>query len=309
MNKLIEVKQKYKEGKIDKWKFIDEMYNIHAYLFDYAEFLKDTNISLIEIENNRVIMKFRDSEIKFICNKNDKRLAALETLNFGEYEREELELQLKLIKPNDTILDIGGNFGWYSTHVSRYKPDSKILTFEPVPSSYKFLNENIRLNNLKNITTYNFAFSDEEGLFDFYVDPSLSGNASLANISSKKDVQIITCKVKRLDEFASEHNINVDFIKCDVEGAELMVFKGGFDLIKNHCPIIFTEMLRKWTARFNYHPNDIIIFFQKLGYSCFSSANGHLLPCITVDENTIETNFFFLHKTKHTSQIDHFLMK
>ena len=183
---------------------------------------------------------------------------------------------------------------------------TNIFSFEPIPSTFNFLNENIRLNNLNNIKTFNFGLSDADGSFNFYFDPHLSVNASLANVSGNNEVENITCFVKKLDNFVKGQKIKVDFIKCDVEGAELFVFKGGFDLIKKDYPIIFTEMLRKWTAKFNYHPNDIISFFQNLGYSCFTSSQGHLLHFNIVDENTIETNYFFLHKKKHADQINHF---
>ena len=58
-------------------------------------------------------------------------------------------------------------------------------------------------------------------------------------------------------------------------------------------------MLRKWSAKFGYHPNDIIEFFNKLGYQCFAIQNGNLINFDKVDEETIETNYFFLHKEKH----------
>jgi len=104
MKSLIDIKKEYEEAIINKWQYIDEMYTIHSMLFDYAEFLCDTNISSIKICDDQVIMKFRNSGIKFICSKNDKRLAPFDTLNFGEYEQEELNLQLLLIDSNATVL-------------------------------------------------------------------------------------------------------------------------------------------------------------------------------------------------------------
>lgn len=307
MNRLSEGKRRFKDGLIDKWQYIDEMWEIHSCLFDYSEFLADTNISEISISDNRVVMRFRDSEVKFLLAKNDKRLAPLEALNFGSYEQAELEMQLKLIEPEFTVLDIGANFGWYAMHVGKYKPFAQILSFEPIPSTFKWLNENIELNDFKNIKTFNFGFSDEKGTFDFYFEPSLSVNASLANVSGNKEIQGIKCSVRKLDDFTEPGITRVDFIKCDVEGAELLVFKGGVELIKRDCPVIFTEMLRKWTSKFNYHPNDIISFFKELGYSCFVQNNGKLRRFDQVDENTPETNYFFLHGIKHSRQISDFL--
>ena len=303
MNKLLKTKNKFKNNEIDKWEFIDDMYDIHSSLFDYSEFLCDTNISKIEIIDNKVVMSFRDSKIKFICKKNDKRLAPLDVLNFNEYERAELDMQLALIDSDFTVFDIGGNFGWYAMNVAKSKPNSHVLTFEPIPSTFQSLNENIQLNKIENIESFNFGFSDKEGSFDFFYDPMLSVNASLANVSGNERTETVTCMVKELDNFINKENIKVDFIKCDVEGAEFFVFKGGVNLIKRDLPIIFTEMLRKWTAKFNYHPNEIIGLFKDLGYSCFSLNEGKLELFDLVTEDTTETNFFFLHNEKHVAQI------
>lgn len=81
----------------------------------------------------------------------------------------------------------------------------------------------------------------------------------------------LECQTNTIDHFVKEKNITkLDFIKCDVEGAEFMVYKGGVETFAKHTPIIFTEMLRKWAAKFGYHPNDIIDFFKQFGYNCYT---------------------------------------
>jgi FkbM family methyltransferase len=309
MNKLIETRNRYLSGVDEKKDYIDKMYDIHSILFDYADFVENTNISSIEIIDHYVLMTFRDSEIRFMCNRNDKRLAPLDTLNFGDYEQDELLMQLKLIGDGDNILDIGGNYGWYAMRIAKEKPDTHIYSFEPIPDTFNFLNANIRLNALNNIKTFNLGFSNTQGSFDFYFNPNLSVNASLANVSTNNKIEKISCTVQVLDNFVKDQNIRVDFVKCDVEGAELLVFKGGINMIKEDCPIIFTEMLRKWSSKFDYHPNDIISFFHSLGYSCFITKEGQLKSFESVNENTQETNYFFLHNKKHASKIEKYLMR
>jgi hypothetical protein len=63
--------------------------------------------------------------------------------------------------------------------------------------------------------------------------------------------------------------------------------------------LIFTEMLRKWSAKFNSHPNEIIDLLSGIGYRCFATRENHLIEIFSMDESTIETNFFFLHSEKH----------
>jgi len=301
--KLTEIRNSFLKGEIDKWQYIDKMHTQHDLLFEYAEFIAGTNISSVEITDNRVIMTFRDSGVKFICVRGDKRLAPIDSLNFGSYELEELQMQLSLIDEGMKVFDIGANLGWYALHVASVKRTCMVYSFEPVSATFERLNANIELNRLTNVKIYNFGFSDREGIFSFFLDPSLTVNASMTNVSGSKNIQEVKCEVRTLDEFIKRENLAVDFIKCDVEGAELLAFQGGVNIISTHKPVIFTEMLRKWTAKFNYHPNDIIDFFVGIGYSCFIITGNKLERIQKVTEHTLETNYFFLHEEKHQSQI------
>ena len=72
-------------------------------------------------------------------------------------------------------------------------------------------------------------------------------------------------------------------------------FKGG-ELIEKHKPIILLELLRKWSARFNYHPNEVIELLRDHGYNSYVCApDSKLSPIQLITEETIETNFFFVH--------------
>jgi len=310
MNTLLKYKNEFFCGNISKSDYIDEMYKYHTLLFDYIELLSQSNIDLITIDQSRLICRFKDSGIKFICTKGDKRLAPIDSINFGIYESQELDMSLNLISKENTILDVGANYGWYSMNLAKKYPKCKIYTFEPIPSTYNSLNENIKLNNFENIHTFNIGLSDEEGSFKFYYDNTLSVNASLTNVSDSNNIKETVCSVLTIDKFVEQQKINkIDFIKCDVEGAEFLVFKGGIEIIKRDLPIIFSEMLRKWSIKFNYHPNDIIAFFRNLGYDCFVLRENKLLKFLSVDENTVDTNYFFLHREKHHAQIQQFIFK
>jgi hypothetical protein len=67
--------------------------------------------------------------------------------------------------------------------------------------------------------------------------------------------------------------------------------------------MVFTEMLRKWSKRFGYHPNEIIALFQQFGYHCFVLSEGILQPFLEMTEQTVETNFFFLHAERHLEMV------
>ena len=304
---LQELKTAYNNSLITKPDYISEMYKLHSCLFKYTEFIQDTDISQIEITDNCVVMTSRANNVKIVCNYHDKRIAPIEILNFNYYEKSDFDFVCKIIEMTNNaeanILDIGANIGWYSLNLAKKFPTTKIFSFEPIPSTFERLKTNIKINHVNNIQEFNFGFSNLEKTLIFYYYPEGSGNASSANLTNSADVQKIPCAVKRLDDFINESHLSIDFIKCDVEGAELLVFQGGIDSIRKYNPVIFTEMLRKWSKQFNYHPNEIISLLSTLGYQCFTVKDGAFSEFISMDENTIETNFFFLHSSRHSEQI------
>ena len=302
---LFDIKSKYQSGAISKSEYIAQMYKLHKQLFEYSQFIRDTDIASIEIREEGIIAISRKAGIKILCVYPDQRIAPIEILNFGNYEEDFLSMMFKLIKPNFTIFDIGASIGWYTLNIAKFFPSARIFSFEPIPAIFENLKTNLALNGFKNVEIYNFGFSDCEKEQIFYVNPEESVSASLRDISESANVREVMCFVKRLDDFVEEHNVkNLDFIKCDVEGAELLVFKGGLKAIKQYQPIIFAEMLRKWAAKFNYHPNDIIKLLSQIGYRCFKIKDGLLAEFFSMDENTAETNFFFLNSVKHAAQIE-----
>lgn len=307
MGKIIKTVSEYESGVIGKHEFIQSMYSLHhAQLFDYSYYLSKTNIKKIEIIDDKVIMTTRDRGLKFECIPGDHRIAPIETLNFFDYEKKESTVVEKLISESNTFFDIGANIGFYSINLAMIKRSMNVHSFEPIPSTFHNLNRNIELNGIKNIKTHNLGFSDKKGDFDFYVYSQGSGNASSVNLTGRDDVKVLKCEVTTLDDYVSTTGLNVDFIKCDVEGAELLVLKGGHSTIRQNLPIIFCEILRKWTEKFSYNSNDILDMLRAIGYRVFTVKGSSLIGFESIDDSTIDTNFFFLHPQKHLHLIRRF---
>lgn len=296
---LSELRQAHESGKLPKHDFIAEAHRRHAVLFEYPEYLKKTDISSIEITPDGVVMKFGTSGVRMLCDPTDKRIAPIETLNFYQYEPAELSLILPLIPAGGTVLDIGGNFGWYSLQIARTIPGVRIFAFEPIPQTYDYFCRNLRLNSVTNVEALNMGLSNKPGELVFYFCKDSSGSASSANIGDRADATKITCRVETLDHFVSQRKLKVDFVKCDVEGAELLVFQGALETLAAQKPAILSEMLRKWSAKFNYHPNEIIQLLGKIGYRCHEIHEGRLRPLAVMTDETTATNFVFLHPDRH----------
>lgn len=302
-------KEQFKAGQINKVQFIDAMYQYHCMLYEYATGLKQTEIEKIEITDDQVVLTSRKTPyhpggLKFIADILDKRNVPLETFNFDHYEKEDSEMIFKLIDSKSHVIDIGANIGWYTVHMASMLKDGSIHCFEPIPETHRKLKANIAINHLDRITVNNIALSEKKQVLTFYFDPNQSGSSSSKNITENEHIEKLELNSITFDDYAEQHKLSqIDFVKCDVEGAELFVFQGMVNSLKKFRPVVFTELLRKWAAKFGYHPNDIMALFHELGYAAFFVANKRLNLIETIDESTANTNFFFLHKEKHKDLI------
>lgn len=280
-----DLKEKFNSECISKVEFVGAMHNFHKVLFDFSENLLGTEISKIEIEDGKVIFTsrqtaFHPGQARFYVDVLDKRITPLEAFNFNMYEQEDSEMLYKLVGENDVIFDVGANIGWYSTHLSKKLPNSVIYAFEPIPQTFGQLKRNVELNQLLNLFLNNIGLSDKIQTLTFFYTPTVTGASSSVNITGGSDLQKLECQTDTIDNFVKIRNIEkIDFIKCDVEGAEYCVLKGGVETISKHLPIVFTEMLRKWAAKFGYHPNDIIQLLKEFGYQCYASFGGGVKNC------------------------------
>lgn len=298
-NSFQDLKRSYTEGSVAKPDFIKSAhYNFHRILLDYAQVIQNTDIASVTIRDGSVMMRTKLDDISFVVNPLDHRQVPIEILNFNHYERVESAL-VRLLAPHiHTMLDIGSNIGWYSLLVHAANPSADIHAFEPIPATFNQLLNSCELNNANNIHCHNYGLSSEPGSFPFYFYPEGSGNASVRNLASREDAQVIECELRTLEQFQDElpSDSCIDFIKCDVEGNELFVLQGAASLLHRHKPIILMELLRKWCEPFSYHPNDVFSLLSDIGYVAYTIDSDNVLrPVIGVTDETQETNFVFTH--------------
>lgn len=301
--KLFDLYKQYSSGKLDKRKYIKMMHKKHQALFDYSDYLKETDIKSITIDNDAIYITVKDSGVKLLLDRFDSRFIPIEMLNFHSIEPQEKKMVLSLASSYATIFDIGANIGWYSLNFNLLPKVKEICAFEPIPYTYDYLKKHIQINNARKVFAFNFGLSDVAEEKIFYWTNEETGSSSMANIRQRHKINKVKCKITTMDNFMKNRKHGPDFIKCDVEGAELFVFKGGLNTLEKYKPIIFTEMLRKWSKKFGYHPDDIINLLSGLGYRCYGYVNNKIREINSVSPELEATNFFFFHKERHKNII------
>ncbi|GAA6130729.1 FkbM family methyltransferase [Halopseudomonas sabulinigri] len=305
-NRLVLVREKFKKGEIDKFQYAGHINDEHAGLFDYPQFLAGTDVAEIRITAQGVAVSSASHGIAMLLDNVDLHATPYTLLDFGSYEAVETQFLKSVFADGDVFLDIGANLGWYSLVLGRNCPSSRIFAFEPIPSTVEIMEKNIRLNHLENIQAVCMGVFNKVDELDFLFAPDVSGATSLkltGQDRGRTSIQNVACQTTTIDVFCATHDIVPSLLKIDVEGAELMVVEGAQETLHS-TPIILMELLRKWSKAFGYHPNDVFALLGNYGYQAWVfREDGRLEACPVVTEETVQTNYVFMHPQKHAKVI------
>ena len=184
----------------------------------------------------------------------------------GEYERAVTDIISSVVRKDDICLDIGANFGWYATLLNRLCADGEVHAFEPVPDTFRELKQNWKLaGEPENVYLNNLALGDEVKMIDIHRFENLPSGFSSFSTDGKGAYETFSVPMTTLDSYLNENNVpDVNFLKIDVEGAELMFLHGATKLFKQQFPpLIMAEMALGTTEGFGYLPNDLIEFIRR----------------------------------------------
>jgi len=194
----------------------------------------------------------------------------------------EKRLYLSLIRKGNTVLDVGANQGYFTILFSDLVgANGRVHAFEPVPSTFARLSHAVEAAGCENVTVSQLALGEIEEKSSIFVPGDDGGQAAFVRHQhgswEKADVQECVVEVIRLDDYASEFS-RIDFIKCDVEGAELLVLKGGANVLRRCRPILFLENDDRWMIDFGWSSNSVLQWLQEIGYSYFYSVGAVVEP-------------------------------
>ncbi len=146
--KLKELYDLYVSGEIKKPEYIDLMHEKHLVLFEYFDYIKDTDIKSIYMDNDTIYITVKGSDIKLLLDRNDKRFIPLEILNFHSTEAQEREFIFSLVSKCRIVFDIGANIGWYTLNFGKLPNIDKVYSFEPIPHTFEYLKKHVEMNDI-----------------------------------------------------------------------------------------------------------------------------------------------------------------
>jgi FkbM family methyltransferase len=177
-----------------------------------------------------------------------------------KYEREIGKLS-GLIKKEDLVIDVGSNMGQYAyTFSNIVGPNGCVISIEGSYKTFKLLKKIVKN---KNIHFINAAASDEPRILNIHTPVDASGGraSGLAYVSLKeKSINTEQVCAIRLDDTVLKYSKKVAFIKCDVEGHEILVLRGAERILIKDKPTLLLEannqdaynQLANYISKFNY---------------------------------------------------------
>ena len=219
-------------------------------------------------------------------------------LIYNEFERMETEFVKRLLRRNMTVVDAGAHHGLYTLLASkRVRWHGRVIAVEPSPRECARLEKHLRLNRCSNTDLVACALGEDPGEMDLYlVDGVQDWCNSLRPPAVDEPVRTIRVSVRRLDDVLEKLGVSkVDFLKLDVEGAELSVLYGAMKLLHRESrPAILAEVQDTRTQPWGYAAREIIQFLIRMDYRWFAiAAKGALLP-ISCDQETYDANLVAL---------------
>lgn len=193
--------------------------------------------------------------IKLACNPTSYLAKVLFWQGFTGFEYNMVKIFVELVQEARVFLDVGANIGYYSLLAAAYNPDIRILSFEPLPSAFHYLQKNLDLNGCAHATALDWALSDVAGTATFFaskktkfmeIEHHLTSTGSLDREQAERSVVVesFDVKIETLDQVAATLlKAPVDLIKLDTEATEDRVLAGGHNVLTTDRPIIFCEVL------------------------------------------------------------------
>lgn len=157
------------------------------------------------------------------------------------YDLQTVEVMKRVLKDDSNCIDVGCHQGTVLKEILRFSPKGTHFAFEPIPEMYQELVNTF--GNLPRLHFYDCALGDIEGTTSFQhvqSNPGYSGLRKRQYDQPNEKIVEINVTINLLDNVLPKH-IPIQFIKVDVEGAELQVFKGAIDTITKSQPTIIFE--------------------------------------------------------------------
>jgi len=209
---------------------------------------------------------------------------------FGSYDIGMHRYIEKRVSTGMICADVGANIGSVSLHLAvKVTPNGRVYSFEPVPRLYRILCLNVKENGLHEIVNTNrVALSNFSGVVSMRIPEACEANHGMGSlidrVNSKlsKEIDVLSMT---FDEFVERERIRkLDFMKVDIEGAEILFLEGARKSVTRLMPELLIEVSPNALAA-SGGAEKLIYQIRVMGYEIFRLDENGTLAKLMVDEH------------------------
>lgn len=176
------------------------------------------------------------------------------------------------LAPESVCVDVGCHKGIYLDAMRRQAMGGRFFAIEPIPYLYDLLKAKYRDDS--RVTVFNVALSSQCGTAELFINDADMGLSGLSRRLGRKGIDqdslwSVRVPMQTLDSLLG--NRHVDFMKIDVEGAELDVLKGAEQLLERSRPCVLFEFGVGGADYFGVGPDAMFDFFESRGYALYTA--------------------------------------
>jgi FkbM family methyltransferase len=178
------------------------------------------------------------------------------------------------LRHGDHVVDVGTNVGdTVITSALAVGETGSVLGIEAHPRTFSYLQENLKLNGLSNVTVIHTAVGASTGTVLF--------SDERRDDMNRVGEGTLSVRLERLDQLVPL-DLAVKLLKVDVEGYEKFVFDGSPELLKR-TECIFFEVSSLHFARFEYTTKDVLKLLQTSGFKLFRISSTNSISSISLE--------------------------
>lgn len=223
------------------------------------------------------------------------------------------------VSVGDTCLHFGGSDGRHSFVLSQLTgPTGRVHVYEPSTYSFSILERLLQWHKLTNVTAHRAAVGAEEGSLILSAPRKRSGHIGRAygvvsdagmrsseqDLAQANDTHFVQeeTPVVSLDGLVKAERLErVDFIRCDVEGAEIRMIEGGRETLERDLPNLLIE-IHPFSLQQNFASSaeEVRSYFLSLGYRFWQMADDDttIFESNEIDRTRRWKDYFLIHPSR-----------
>jgi FkbM family methyltransferase len=188
---------------------------------------------------------------------------------YHTWEPFETQVVMREVKAGDTVLDIGANIGYYTLHFAQLVGEQgHVFAFEPDPDNFVLLAKNVEINGYRNVTLIPKAVAHQSGPLKLYLSKHNKGDHRIYD--SRDGRPAIPTEAVSLDDYFAHFTGVINFIKMDIQGAEMGALEGMTSLLAGNKPLnMISEFWPHGLKSFGAEPEHYLQLLQTHGFDLY----------------------------------------